>query len=189
MLIKELFPYHGKGGIYRDGNQNICHTDEAADVWELHRLSFSRGNEVHLRLQQENPGDIDANLNTFSLHQTYYSVLGFSGGRSLDKELAAQGGERTGLLVHIRRMLGALDVLEGFHSLGFLHLDISPDNILLIGEGRRERITLIDYNSVHTLEEIRLSRSVYYSAKEGYTAPEIRSGKQGKLARPVTCMP
>ena len=82
VLIKELFPYHGKGGIYRDGNQNICHTGEAADVWELHRLSFSRGNEVHLRLQQENPGDIDANLNTFFLHQTYYSVLGFSGGRS-----------------------------------------------------------------------------------------------------------
>ena len=183
VLIKELFPYHGKGGIYRDGNQNICHTDEAADVWELHRLSFSRGNEVHLRLQQENPGDIDANLNTFFLHQTYYSVLGFSGGRSLDKELAAQGGGGTGLLAHIRRMLGALDVLEGFHSLGFLHLDISPDNILLIGEGRRERITLIDYNSVHTLEEIRLSRSVYYSAKEGYTAPEIRSGKTGEIGQ------
>ena len=181
VLIKELFPYHARGGIYRDANLRICRTDEAEDVWRLHYLSFNRGNEVHIRLLGQNPGDIDANINTFPLHGTLYSVLGFSGGRSLDKELLENGGETLGLSVHVRRILGVLDVLEGFHSLGFLHLDISPDNILLIGEGRKERITLIDYNSVHTLDEIRAGRSVYYSAKEGYTAPEIRSGRAEKI--------
>ena len=79
VLIKELFPYHARGGIYRDANLRICRTDEAEDVWRLHYLSFNRGNEVHIRLLGQNPGDIDANINTFPLHGTLYSVLGFSG--------------------------------------------------------------------------------------------------------------
>lgn len=177
VLIKELFPYHAQGQIFRGENQEICFRSDAQAVMELHKLSFQRGNEVHLKLLGEHPQDIESNINTFSLNHTLYTVLGFSGGRSMDKELEAAGSENIPLTLHIRRMLGILDVLEGFHSSGFLHLDISPDNILLIGDGRKERISLIDYNSVHTLQEIRQGRSVYYSAKEGYTAPEIRSGK------------
>ncbi|MDO5338084.1 MAG: hypothetical protein Q4E89_11645 [Eubacteriales bacterium] len=184
VLIKELFPYHAGGRIFRGENQEICVGSDAQAMMDLHRLSFQRGNEVHLRLLGERPQDIDFNLNTFSLNHTLYTVLGFSGGRSMDKELSSVGSEDISLTTHLRRMLGALDVLEGFHSAGFLHLDISPDNILLIGDGRRERISLIDYNSVHTLQEIRQGEAVYYSAKEGYTAPEIRSGKIGKIGFP-----
>lgn len=185
VLIKELFPYEPQGHIYRDDAGDICFTTDAAPSMELHRLSFQRGNEVHLKLLGEAPEEIGANMNTFSLHQTFYSVLGFSGGRSLDRELESRRGTAVPLSVHVRRMLGILDVLETFHQSGYLHLDISPDNILLIGDGRKERISLIDYNSVHTLREIRQGESVYYSAKEGYTAPEIRSGKISQIGYPA----
>lgn len=177
ILIKELFPFHPKGQIFRDAKGDVCWTEDAEVMMELQRFSFNRGNEVHLKLLEEHPEKIDSNINTFSLHNTLYSVLGFSGGRSLDKELEKRKESDISLVVHIRRVLGALDVLEAFHNSGFLHLDISPDNILLIGEGRKERISLIDYNSVHTVQEIRQGESVYYSVKEGFTAPEIRSGK------------
>ena len=148
-------------------------------------MSFNRGNEVHLKLLGEFPEDIGANINTFSLHKTLYSVLGFSGGRSLDRELEKMRGLDVPLPVHVHRILGILDVLETFHHSGFLHLDISPDNILLIGDGRRERISLIDYNSVHTLQEIKRGESVYYSAKEGFTAPEILAGKVSEIGYPA----
>jgi serine/threonine protein kinase len=177
VLIKELFPFHPKGRIFREAKGDICWTEDAGFIMELQRLSFNRGNEVHLKLLEEYPEKMETNINTFSLHNTLYSVLGFSGGRSLDKELEKQKEADRSLAVHVRRILGVLDVLEAFHNLGFLHLDISPDNILLIGEGRKERISLIDYNSVHTIQEIRQGKSVYYSVKEGFTAPEIRSGK------------
>ena len=88
-------------------------------------------------------------------------------------------------IFHVHRLLGILDVLETFHRSGFLHLDISPDNILLIGDGRRERITLIDYNSVHTLWEIRQGEAVYYSLKDGYTAQEVRAGKLAEIGYPA----
>ena len=179
VLIKELFPFHPQGMIFRDSEGNVCCTEEARPLMELHRLSFQRANEIHLQILSEYPADIDANINTFSQNQTLYSVLGFSGGRSLDKEMEQETG--TPLAVYVRRMMGALDVLEAFHNSGLLHLDISPDNILLIGEGKRERISLIDYNSVHTLEEIRQGGSFYYSAKEGFAAPEIRSGRSSAI--------
>lgn len=184
ILIKELFPFHPQGQIYRDAKGDVCCGKDAESTMELHRLSFHRGNEVHLKLLGEHPEKIDANINTFSLHQTFYSVLGFSGGRSLEKELEKREESDIPLTVHVRRVMGALDVLEAFHKSGFLHLDISPDNILLIGEGRKERISLIDYNSVHTIQEIRQGESVYYSVKEGFTAPEIRSGKVASIGYP-----
>ncbi len=181
VLIKELFPYEPRGLIYRDEQDQIRAEPEAAETMKLHRLSFIRGNETHLKILRKYPGEVDANINTFELNQTLYSVLGFSGGRSMDKELNREPADRRVLSVQVRRIQGALNVLECFHDAGFLHLDISPDNILLIGEGKRERVTLIDYNSVHTLEEIRTERSVYYSAKEGYTAPEIRAGRTAEI--------
>ncbi len=177
VLIKELFPYHPQGAVYRNEQEEICFDADGKDTMRLHSMSFNRGNEVHIRLQGSHPGEMDFHINTFSLHHTMYSVMGFSGGRSLDKELAMPGAEKTPLTVHIRRMAGVLNVLEAFHESGYLHLDISPDNILLIGDGKKERLSLIDYNSVHTLEEIKSGNSFYYSAKEGYTAPEIRMGR------------
>lgn len=185
VLIKELFPFEPHGQICRDAAGNICCAADAVPTMELHRLSFQRGNEVHLKLLEGSPEEIGANINTFSLHRTLYTVLGFAGGRSLDRELEGAGGAEVPLSVHVQRMLGILDVLETFHRSGFLHLDISPDNILLIGGGRRERISLIDYNSVHTLREIRDGEAVYYSAKEGFTAPEVRAGKIAEIGYPT----
>lgn len=137
VLIKELFPCQEQGLIYRDDKNHICWEADAEEEMALQRLSFQRGNEIHLKLLEEHPGEIDANINTFSMHHTLYTVLGFTGGRSMDKELDAPGA--VSLRVHIRRMLGALHVLEAFHESGFLHLDVSPDNILLIGNGENER--------------------------------------------------
>ena len=181
VLIKELFPYHPEGNIYRDMNGDIRWDPGAQEEAELHRTSFMRGNEVHIRILEKYPGDIDSNINTFELHNTLYSVLGYTGGRSMNREFELEGVEKIPLTTHIRRLQGALNVLETFHNSGFLHLDISPDNILLIGNGKKERVTLIDYNSVHSLEEIHSGTIIYHSTKEGYTSPEIRSGRIGSI--------
>ncbi len=179
VLIKELFPFHPEGLIHRTEDGSLA-WPEAIDSWmAMQKESFQRGNEVHMRMLQAYPGEVEANLNNCLLNNTLYSILGFSGGRSLDNEL--NRGADIPLSRHIRRMLGALDALALFHEAGFLHLDISPDNILLIGDGRKERVTLIDYNSVHTQREIQRGGPIYYSEKEGYTAPEVRARAVRKI--------
>lgn len=174
VLIKELFPYEPGGHIWRDGQQRICRDGQGDEVWELHRRSFERGNRIHLRMLAQHPDQIGGNLNTHALNQTLYTLLDYSGGHSLEKELKS-GAPQTlpQLLARMRKLLMALSVL---HDQGFLHLDVSLDNVLLIGQGELERVMLIDYNSMHRMEELSEQGGIYFSAKEGFTAPEVRMG-------------
>lgn len=172
VLIKELFPFHPKAAVFRNNDGVVSFAPEAQETWDLHQRSFEYGNRIHLRMLEKHPDLAGANLNTFSLHGTLYTVLGYTGGRSLESEASGPESDLRRLAV---RMLSLLDALEAFHESGFLHLDIAPDNILLIGQERRERVMLIDYNSVYDLKALS-DRPSYHSVKPGYSAPELRTG-------------
>lgn len=170
VLIKELFPLDHQGKIRRGADHCLVVQPEAAGLWQSHRQSFLTGNAIHLRLLENHPDHVGANLNSFSHGGTLYSVLGFSGGRSM---LEALSGHGQSLRSHVERMLGLLDALEAFHGSGYLHLDISPDNIMLTGTGQQEHIFLIDYNSARPVQD---RRGTFASFKAGYSAPEVETG-------------
>lgn len=169
VLVKELFPLHPKGAVYRNDQGGVSREPEGEDVYALHARSFAHGNQVHLRMLEKYPESLGGNLNTFSLGGTMYTVLGCTGGRSLES-----AGETANLRLLTIRLLRLLDSLLAFHESGFLHLDIAPDNILLIGQGSREQVMLIDYNSVYELQG--QAGPDYASVKAGYSAPEIITG-------------
>lgn len=179
VLVKELFPLHQKGAVYRDENGAVVCSQEGQDIWNLHLQSFQHGNHIHLRMLERHPDRIGANLNTFSLQGTLYTVLGFTGGRSLAEESSAP---ETDLRRLTMRMLGLLDALGAFHDSGFLHLDVAPDNILLIGHGSREQVMLIDYNSVYDIQAPSQDVQSYHSVKPGFTAQELRTGGEPSAA-------
>lgn len=179
VLIKELFPFHQKAAIYRNENNEIVCLPEGQETYEIHRQSFEYGNKIHLKMLEKHPELTGENINTFSENRTEYTVLGYTGGRSLESDMREPADNLKKLAL---RMLGLLDALEVFHDSGFLHLDIAPDNILLIGYGTKERVMLIDYNSVYDMNQIQQDSPMYYSVKQGYTAPEIRSGKKNSIS-------
>lgn len=172
VLIKELFPFHPQKKIRRDADGSIVVEPEGEELWNTHRESFEAGNEVHLRLLADQPElmAMGANLNSYHCNGTLYTLLGYSGGRSLQEEL--NRGEQN-LRRVAQRMVGLLDGLEAFHKCGYLHLDISPDNIMLVGREDRERIFLIDYNSARRVGDTGVS---YLSCKAGFSAPEVETG-------------
>lgn len=173
VLIKELFPFHRKAAIYRDDEGRIVCAPGGEETLTLHRRSFEHGNRAHLRMLEKHPELTGGNVNTFSLQGGMYTVLGYTGGRSLESEAVGEAADLRKLTL---RMLGLLDGLEAFHESGFLHLDIAPDNILLIGQGSKEWVMLIDYNSVYE-QNVPQDAPEYYSVKAGYSAPEIRMGR------------
>lgn len=65
-------------------------------------------------------------------------------GPSLAEVAAAQGGRLPWRRV-IALMTPILDALEVAHEQGLVHRDIKPGNIVVIGEGARERSVLIDF--------------------------------------------
>ena len=177
VLVKELFPFHPQKKIYRAEDCHIVIEPEAEELWETHKKSFEIGNQVHLRLLHDHPDMMvmGTNLNSFQFNGTLYSVLGYTGGRSLQTEL---NKTNVSLRYTAQRMIGLLDALEAFHKSGYLHLDISPDNIMLVGQEEQERIFLIDYNSAR---EAGSRDSSYLSCKAGYSAPEVSTGNLGAM--------
>lgn len=167
VLVKELFPFHPRKKIWRDENGRIVVEPEAEELWNTHRESFEIGNEVHLRLLRDHPDmmALGASFNSFPYNGTLYSVLGCTGGRSLQSELNKTNAS---LRRTAQRMIHLLDALEAFHKSGYLHLDINPDNMILVGQQEQERIFLIDYNSAWD--------GSYLSCKAGYSSPEVSTG-------------
>lgn len=172
VLIKELFPFHMQNAIFRKEDGCISILPEGRETWEWHRRSFEYGNKAHLSLLEKYPHQTGANLNTFSLHGTLYTLLGFTGGKSMGEAIPGPEKDLRKLAV---RMLGLLNALEAFHENGWAHLDIAPDNILLIGPEQQEQIMLIDYNSVQRFDASPDESPAYFSVKPGYTAPEART--------------
>ena len=177
VLIKELFPFHPQGKIRREPAGEILVEPGAEELWETHRDSFEVGNRVHLRLLEQHPDlmVMGANLNTFSLNGTFYSVLGYSGGRSLQEALNQPGQTLRG---SVERMIRLLNALEAFHCSDYLHLDISPDNIMLVGKADREQLFLIDYNSARKVGDLS---GGYLSCKPGYSSPEVSTGEEDTI--------
>lgn len=168
VLIKELFPYHAKGDIYRNERHEICCRGDGRRVMEYYRQRFYRGNQANLKLLEQTPEKVSGNLNSFCAYGTFYSVLAVHGGKNLDRVLEEQQDSRT-LRETAEVMLKILAAVECFHESGILHLDISPDNILMLSE----QAFLIDYNSVWLLDG-QGTQEYCFSDKPGYSAPELR---------------
>lgn len=178
VLIKELFPFHPQRQIYRAENGAVEVAPEAMGLWESHRTSFETGNAIHLKLLEAQPElmAMGTNINSFRYNGTLYSILGWSGGRSLKEELNRSAPQLRGT---VHRVLALLDALEAFHESGYLHLDISPDNIMLTGQDEKESAFLIDYNSVRPMG---CRERGFLSSKPGFSAPELFLGNLGPIS-------
>ena len=173
VLIKELFPLHFGGAVYRDESGQIQVLPDGEDTFHLHKRSFERGNEMHLKLLNRHPDYNGGNIITYPYNGTYYTLLPLNGG----KELSDYASQSPSLKKNAQWMLGILESLETFHQSGYLHLDIAPDNIILIPRADREDVLLIDYNSVCGMDEFQTEETVVSSVKDGFSALELQTGE------------
>lgn len=167
VLIKELYPYYPQGGIYRDETGNINYSSDAEEYMQHCKMRFKQGNEINLRLLRTLPSQISGNVNSYEAYGTYYSVLTVHGGMNLEQLL--ENTDSLSLREAAKIMEKVLDAVEIFHENEMLHLDISPDNIILLPE----QAFLIDYNSAWSMSD-KHNGGFSFSEKEGYSAPEIR---------------
>ena len=175
VLIRELFPYDRTGAIFRNDRGEFCCRQEGRERMDACRRGLIRGNQANLELLEQLPEQTAGNLNSFEAYGTYYTVLTVHGGATLERLLKKEQG-----YFDLRQVacicLQILEALEAFHRRGLLHLDISPDNILVL----KERALLIDYGSVLYLDDA-WKRGLTLSVKEGYTAPEVRLREIGQI--------
>ena len=62
-------------------------------------------------------------------------------------------------------------IVKKYHDCGMLHLDIKPENVLLIPE-TKEQMVLFDFDSMVRKEKIQTQPNGWtFSVSDGYAAP------------------
>lgn len=176
VLLKELFPWHPQGAIRRGASGEILCGPEGEALLETHRQSFLRAARIHVRLQAARADKTPANLDTCRANGTLYAVMSDGGAKTL-ADVLSEG--RVPLPAMTAWLVNLLYTLRVFHEEGLLHLDVSPDNILLqpLDEGKPEKyreVLLIDYNSAWSADELAARRELFLSLKEPWSAPELQ---------------
>ncbi|MEO3859819.1 protein kinase [Acrocarpospora sp. B8E8] len=99
-------------------------------------------------------------------------------GQSLDKIVRTSGPLPPQRVAEIG--LTMLDALNAAHSMGILHRDVKPGNVLITGQGR---VLLTDFGIATVAGDVALTQTGLLSGSPGYMAPErLRGEPDGPLA-------
>ena len=125
---------------------------------------------------QDHPGIVTVH-ESFRANNTAYMVMQYLDGMTLKEYLKLQPGEKIAFSVAVKALIPIMDALREVHSAGFVHRDISPDNIFLTSQ---KQVKLLDFGSArYAIGEH--SKSLTSVLKHGYAPVEQYSvkGRQG----------
>ena len=175
VAIKEFFPRNYASRARGTGAQVIPNEGDAEVFFNKQRDKFL--DEAKRLAKFRNTPAIVSVLDFFKDNGTAYLVMNYIDGMTLRKLLEYSGGRIT-----VEEALKIIEpimlALKEIHESGFIHRDISPDNIMI--SNISNRVYLIDFGTAraNSAEE---DKTISVFKKSGYTPPEqLRTkGKQG----------
>jgi len=171
LAIKEFFP---QGLVTRipDKKEITAYSGDLKEQYEFGLDRFLNEAKILARFY-EHPNIVNVK-DYFQANNTAYMVMNYLEGLTLEEYLAQQGGSLS-FLKTMDIMMPVMDALHGIHEAGYMHRDISPDNIFINVNGR---VILIDFGAAR--QDMReKSRSLSVMLKPGY-APEEQYRSKGK---------
>lgn len=145
----------------------------STEAFEKGRAKFSE--EARKLTQFGDVSGIVSAYDFFEENGTAYIVMEYLEGRTLKEELNARGKPMS-----VEEALNVLtpvcEALEAVHAAGFIHRDISPDNIMLTPDGAK----LLDFGAARAFS-LQGERSNTVNVKMGYAPQEQYNvhGRQG----------
>ena len=126
---------------YRDASGNVVVAPENQQAFKSAKADFKSEAEILHSLKHDNIVPVNE---VFEQNNTVYYVMSYLGNVSLYQYVAEQGGnlQESQALQIIRPLTSALAYL---HNRSILHLDIKPDNIMMVGQGHDAKPVLIDF--------------------------------------------
>lgn len=179
VIIKELFP----AGINITRQENgvlIIPSQDKSIIYEYIKRAMTEYEILNeLRLVNNNT-DIDTWFKNYhkpeEYNNTLYTVIDSEFGDMLNDMISVENrNENFGDFTEVCEcILRILEALEPIHKKGYLHLDVSPDNIHVLKQavGGKRIANLIDFNSAYnpnSKEDINRK----FSMKPGYSANEL----------------
>lgn len=198
--IKKVLGHGGYGILYHatskvmDGNIEQIHEYAIKEYFDKKCCYRGCDGKVELTDESEKPQEIRDNfraeaecLNNLKHHRnivqvnevfaengTFYYVMEFLKGETLRQHVAGKLSEKEAL----KYIADIADALDYLHSEYINHLDVKPDNIMVVGDGDDMRAVLIDFGlSKHFNKNGKpKGKQGYYGASNGYAPKEQYDG-------------
>ena len=164
VAIKEFFP---QGIVTR----NIEYEDAVTVTFVGEKDNYEKGKERFLKEARtmakfsKDEGIVKA-LDFFEINNTAYIVMEYLEGVTLKQYL--RENQRIAPEDLIELLVPLIESLDEIHSQGMIHRDISPDNIMVLPDGR---IKLMDFGAARDYTEFG-EKSLSIVLKPGYAPPE-----------------
>ena len=164
VAIKEFFP---QGIVTR----NIEYQDTVTVTFVGEKDNYEKGKERFLKEARtmakfsKDKGIVKA-LDFFEINNTAYIVMEYLEGVTLKQYL--RENERIDAEDLVELLVPLIEALDEIHSQGLIHRDISPDNIMVLPDGR---IKLMDFGAARDYTEFG-EKSLSIVLKPGYAPPE-----------------
>ena len=164
VAIKEFFP---QGIVTR----NIEYQDNVTVTFVGEKDNYEKGKNRFLKEARtmakfsKDEGIVKA-LDFFEINNTAYIVMEYLEGITLKQYL--RENQRIAPEDLIELLVPLIESLDEIHSQGMIHRDISPDNIMVLPDGR---IKLMDFGAARDYTEFG-EKSLSIVLKPGYAPPE-----------------
>lgn len=172
--IKECYPERF-AEQRREGNR-VCWKNEESKSEAF--ADWERAYRIQLAIQEESELVNTASKLTDEMYQgnnTLYMVMEVDNGKTFKPENLEN-------IYQILCVVDALaDVVKNYHQAGYLHLDIKPQNFLVLS-GKNVRVKLFDFDSLTSIDEIQDGIAQRISYSEEWAAPEVKQGRIDKIS-------
>ena len=182
VAIKEFFP---QGIVTR----NIEYQDTVTVTFVGEKDNYEKGKERFLKEARtmakfsKDKGIVKA-LDFFEINNTAYIVMEYLEGVTLKQYL--RENKRIDAEDLVELLVPLIESLDEIHSQGLIHRDISPDNIMVLPDGR---IKLMDFGAAERLHRIRRKKP-FHRIKTGLCPTRTvsdpwRTGTVDRYLRPL----
>ena len=164
VAIKEFFP---QGIVTR----NIEYQDTVTVTFVGEKENYEKGKERFLKEARtmakfsKDEGIVKV-LDFFEINNTAYIVMEYLEGITLKQYI--RENQRITLEELVRLIVPLIESIDEIHSQGMIHRDISPDNIMVLPDGR---IKLMDFGAARDYTEFG-EKTLSIVLKPGYAPPE-----------------
>ena len=166
VAIKEYYP---QGVVFRDASQSHSLTWSTSQK-ESGCESFLREARKMARIGNI-PGIVRV-IDTFTENDTSYIIMDYLEGVTLRQYITTNGTMSFEKCLDMLRPL--CSSIDRIHQKGMFHRDISPDNIMVDGEGG---VWLLDFGAAKDIEVSTGTESSVVVAKKGFSPSEQYSGR------------
>ena len=172
--IKECYP------IYldpvREESGALSFAENEKEKFEAAKERFKTAYQKNVEVKNT-LGLVNSTSNANELYEwngTLYSMAAYDEGNDYRKH------EDTSLKEVCEHVKAIAVVLQKYHTKGYLHLDIKPENVFVIPE-TREHVLLFDFDSVTTIAELKENMCYRLAYSDGFSAPELIRGRISQI--------